>query len=246
MFDLSGHVALVTGAGQGVGAGVARALGAQGAAVAVNDVFDERATGVVEEIAAAGGRAATAVADVTDGDAVSAMVASVEATLGAVDILVNNAGIPSDGFQLKTFREMSVDDWDRFVDLNLYAVLHCTRAVIDGMCERGWGRIVTVSSEAGRHGAHIGISLYGAAKAGAVGFSRHLAKEVGPFGVTVNCVALGDIDRGVPDEARRRRYPVGRLGRPDDVAGAIVWLASEEAEWVTGQNVPVNGGYFTG
>ena len=247
MFDLSGRVALVTGAGQGVGAEVARTLARQGAAVAVNDLVEARAQSVVDEIlGVSGGRAAAVAADVTAVDAVHAMIAAVEASLGPVDILVNNAGIPADGFVLKQFREMSVDDWEPFIRLNLYATLYCSQAVVDGMCERGWGRIITVSSEAGRTGTSLGISLYGAAKAGAVGLSRHLAVELGPFGITVNCVSLGVIERADGGGGgMAKRYPARRLGRPADVAGAIAYLASDEAAWVTGQTLPVNGGIFT-
>ena len=246
MFDLSGRVALVTGAGQGVGAGIAAALAGQGAAVAVNDLYAERAAAVVDAIHEAGGRAAAVAADVTDPDAVQALVAESEQALGPVDILVNNAGIPASGIDLRPFRDTPVETWDRLVRLNLYGVLHCTRAVLDGMCERGWGRIVIVSSEAARHGTHIGISLYGAAKAGAVGFARHLATEVGGDGVTVNCVSLGIMELPGMSERMIRRYPTGRVGRPSDVAGAVCYLASDEAAWVTGQNLPVNGGVYTG
>jgi 3-oxoacyl-[acyl-carrier protein] reductase len=246
MFDLTGRVALVTGAGQGVGAEVARTLARQGAAVAVNDLYAARATDVVGEITAAGGSARAVEADVTDLDAVTTMVDAVTTGLGAVDILVNNAGIPTKGFTLKPFRETAPDDWEPFIRLNLYGTLNCTRAVVDGMCERGWGRIVTVSSDAGRAGTDLGIALYGAAKAGAVGLSRHLAVELGPFGVTVNCVSLGVIERDDGGGAgMAKRYPVRRLGRPADVAGAIAYLVSDEAAWVTGQTLPVNGGIFT-
>jgi len=246
MFDLSTRVALVTGAGRGVGAEVARTLARQGAAIAVNDLFAARARTVADQIVADGGRAETAEADITDVDAVSAMVANVETRLGPVDILVNNAGIPADGFALKQFREMTVDDWEPFIRLNLYGTLHCTRAVVDGMCERGWGRVVTVSSEAGRAGTGLGISLYGASKAAAVGLSRHLAVELGPFGVTVNCVSLGIIERADGGGAGMAKgYPTRRLGRPADVAAAIAYLASDEAAWVTGQTLPVNGGIYT-
>ena len=246
MFDLSRRVALVTGGGQGVGAEVARTLARQGAAVAVNDLYAARAQTVVDEIVADGGHAGAVAADITELDAVEAMVASVESRLGPVDILINNAGIPADGFVLKQFREMTVDEWEPVIRLNLYGTLHCTRAVVDGMCERGWGRVVTVSSEAGRTGTALGISLYGAAKAAAVGLSRHLAVELGPFGVTVNCVSLGVIERA--DGGGRgmaKGYPIRRLGRPADVAGAVAYLASDEAAWVTGQTLPVNGGIFT-
>ena len=239
-----GRVALVTGAGQGVGAGIATALGAAGAAVAVNDLHGDRAAAVAGQIRAAGGRAHPCEADVTDLAAVEAMVTDVAETLGPVDVLVNNAGIPADGFVPRPFRTMPVADWDRFVRLNLYGVLHGVKATVDGMCERGWGRIVTVSSEAGRMGLPGGISLYGASKAAAIGFSRHLALELLGTGVTANCVALGLMATG-PDDARRPPRPTTRLGDPADVAAAVCFLASDEAEWITGQVLGVNGGALT-
>ncbi len=242
--DLAGRVALVTGAGQGVGAGVAAALAAAGAATAVNDVHRDRAERVAGQIEADDGEARPFVADVTDLAAVQAMVRDVASTLGPVDVLVNNAGIPADGFVPRPFRDMPVEDWDRFVALNLYGVLHCTKATVDGMCERGWGRIVTVSSEAGRMGLPTGISLYGASKAAAIGFSRHLALELVGTGVTVNCVALGLMATG-PDDARRPPWPTARLGEPADVAAAICYLTSDAAAWVTGQVLGVNGGALT-
>jgi 3-oxoacyl-[acyl-carrier protein] reductase len=165
VFDLTGRVALVTGAGQGVGAGVARVLASRGAAVAVNDLVEERAGAVADAIRDAGGRAQVAAFDVTDGAAVALAVGRVGSSLGAIDVLVNNAGVPA-GMGLTRFREMSPDEWSRYVDLNLYGVLHCTRAVLDGMCERGFGRVVTISSGAGQVGLPIGVSLYGAGKGG--------------------------------------------------------------------------------
>ncbi len=240
---LDGRVALVTGAGQGVGAGIARALAAEGAAVAVNDLHVERADGVVSEIVSAGGHAVPAIADVTDLDAVRAMVTDVGASLGPVDVLVNNAGVP-EAFKLQRFRDMPVEDWDKFIQLNLYGVINCIHSVVDGMCDRGWGRIVTISSEAGRIGVGFGISLYGAGKAGAIGFSHHLATELIGTGVTVNCLSLG-LMAASPDDPRRPPPPTARLGRPEDVAGAVCYLASDGAEWITGQTLPVNGGHTT-
>jgi 3-oxoacyl-[acyl-carrier protein] reductase len=238
---LSGRVALVTGAGQGIGEGIAVALAVEGATVAVNDYHADRAERVVTRITDAGGRSVSAVADVTDLEAVLAMIADVETALGPVDVLVNNAGIPADGFVPRPFRDMPVEDWDKFIRLNLYGVLHGCKAVVNGMCERGWGRIVTVSSEGGRVGLPSGISLYGAGKAGALGFSRHLAAELIGTGVTVNSVALGLMATG-PDDARRPPWPTARLGTPDDVAGAVSFLASDAAAWITGQVLGVNGG----
>jgi 3-oxoacyl-[acyl-carrier protein] reductase len=242
--DLAGRVALVTGAGQGVGAGVAAELASAGAAVAVNDLQAERAERVAADLRAAGGQALAAVADVTDFDAVGRMVHEIVDRLGPVDVLVNNAGIPADGFALRPFRDMPVEDWDQFVRLNLYGVLHCTKATVDGMCERGWGRVVTVSSEAGRMGLPSGVSLYGAGKAAAIGFSRHLALELVGTGVTVNCVALGLMAAG-PDDHRRPPWPTARLGEPADVAVAVRYLASAGSAWVTGQVLGVNGGAVT-
>jgi 3-oxoacyl-[acyl-carrier protein] reductase len=239
-----GRVALVTGAGRGVGAGIAAALASAGAAVAVNDLDSGRAAATAARITVEGGRAHPCVADVTDLVAVEAMVADIETALGPVDVLVNNAGIPADGFVPRPFRAMPIDDWDKFVRLNLYGVLHGVKATVDGMCDRGWGRIVTVSSEAGRMGLPSGISLYGASKAAAMGFSRHLALELLGTGVTANCVALGLMATG-PDDGRRPPWPTARLGDPLDVAAAVCFLASDEAEWITGQVLGVNGGALT-
>jgi NAD(P)-dependent dehydrogenase (short-subunit alcohol dehydrogenase family) len=244
VFDLAGRVALVTGAGQGVGSGIASSLAAAGATVAVNDLVRDRAVAVADAL---GGGAVAVPFDVTDLEAVRAGVAEVARALGPVDVLVNNAGIPTAGFPQVAFRESDPALWRRFVDLNLYGVLNCTHTVVGGMCDRGWGRIVTISSEAGRLGLGIGVSLYGAAKAGAVGLMRHLAVEVAPSGVTANCLSLGLMDNvpGEWAEAMARRVPRRRLGSPADAGAAAVFLASDEAGWITGQVLPVNGGTAT-
>lgn len=247
MFDLSNRVALVTGAGRGVGAGIAQALARQGATVFVNDLHAERAQAVVAEIEAARGRAIASAFDVTDAAAVAEGIGRAERAAGRIDVLVANAGIPADGMQLQPFREMDPRSWRRFVDLNLYGVLHCTRAVLDGMCERGFGRIVGISSEAGRFGMPIGVSLYGASKAAAVAFMRHLAMEVDPSGVTANCLSLGAMDN-IPAPmaaAIASQLPLRRVGAPADVGAAVAYLASDDAGWITGQVLPVNGGYAT-
>lgn len=246
VYDLTGKVALVTGAGQGMGAGVAEELAAYGAAVAVNDLFEDRAATTVDAILAAGGRAVTAVADVRDRIAVDAAIAGVEAQLGPVDVLVHNAGIPADGFPLARFRELDPAHWDLWMAINYTGLLNLTKRVLDGMCERRWGRIVFVSSEAGRTGIGMGVACYGAAKAAAVQFCRHLSQEVARDGVTVNCLALGRMSANiVTQEAVRGAPPVGRLGMPLDVAAAVVYLASPEASFVTGQTLGVNGGAVT-
>jgi NAD(P)-dependent dehydrogenase (short-subunit alcohol dehydrogenase family) len=252
MFDLGGHRALVTGAGQGAGAGIARALAAQGAAVAVNDVVPERAELTADGIRAGGGRAVAVAFDITDAAAVSSGVDAATAGLGApVDILVNNAGVPA-GMAVAQFREMDHEQWRRFVDLNMYGNLHCIRAVLDPMVERRWGRIIQISSGAGRTGLAFGVSMYGASKSGIEGFVRHLSQEVARQGVTVNTLALGLLSNVVPEDSPvdavaslASSIPVGRLGRPEDVAAAVVYLASEEASWLTGQTIGLNGGSTT-
>jgi NAD(P)-dependent dehydrogenase (short-subunit alcohol dehydrogenase family) len=249
MFDLTGKVALVTGAGQSVGAGIARTLAAQGATVAVNDILDERAAATAATITEAGGRAAGFAFDVTDLDAVETSVAAIDGVLGPVDILVNNAGnAGAPGMVVSQFREMDPAVWERFVAVNLYGVLNCSRAVIDGMCERGWGRVITISSGAGVIGMRMGISIYAAAKSGAIGFMRHLAMEVARQGVTANTLALGLMGVQELSELTRdtaRQIPVGRLGSPEDVGAACAYLASEEAAWLTGQTINLNGGATT-
>jgi NAD(P)-dependent dehydrogenase (short-subunit alcohol dehydrogenase family) len=247
MFDLGGRVALVTGAGQGVGAGVAKLLAARGAAVGVNDLVRERAERVVAEISAAGGRAQAQAFDVTDAAAVRAGVAKLEAGLGPVDVLVNNAGVP-EGMQMVQFRDMQPEAWARYVDLNLYGVLHCTRAVLDGMCTRRFGRVITISSGAAQVGLGIGVSLYAAGKGGALAFMRHLAMEVARFGVTANSLALGlmaNAGGAAGIEGLERTIPLGRLGLPEDVGAAVIFLASREAGWITGQTLGLNGGTVT-
>jgi NAD(P)-dependent dehydrogenase (short-subunit alcohol dehydrogenase family) len=247
MFDLSGKVALVTGAGQNVGAGIARALAARGAAVAVNDLHGERAERVAKEIEGAGGRALAAPFDVTSLDATRSEIAAVKSRLGPIDVLVNNAGVP-DGMGLTRFRDYEPERWARMIDLNLYGVLHCTKAVVDDMCARRWGRIVTISSGAGQVGLPIGVSLYGAGKGGAIAFMRHLAIELARDGVTANTLALGLMSNAGDAAATKSiaaTVPVGRLGTPADVGAAVVYLASPEASWITGQTIGLNGGSTT-
>jgi NAD(P)-dependent dehydrogenase (short-subunit alcohol dehydrogenase family) len=243
-FDLAGKVALVTGAGQGVGAGIATTLAEHGAAVAVNDLDAGRATRTVEQIVAQGGRAQAALADVGDRVAVDEMVEGVRGSLGPVDVLVHNAGIPASGFPLAKFRELEPEAWEPFIRVNLYGMLHCARAVVDDMCRRGTGRIVFISSEAGRVGIGFGVSLYSSSKAGAVGFCRALSQEVAGDGVTVNCLSLG-LMASPETEFLAGGIPVGRAGTPADVAAAVLYLVSDEAAWVTGQTLPVNGGAVT-
>ncbi len=245
MFDLRGRVAMVTGAGRGIGAEIAKTLAAQGAAVAVNDFVPGTAEETVQAIVRAGGRAFASPFDVTDFDACEAGVASATAELGPIDILVNNAGGSPDGMWPTPFLDTPRERWADFIDMNLYGVLNCSRAVIASMAERGWGRIVSVSSDAARVG-NFGSSVYGAAKAGGEGLMRSLSKEYGPKGVTANSVVLGLIDT-VPKEFLESRdvgamYPMRRVGTAADVAAGIVYLVSDEAGWVTGHSLVINGG----
>jgi NAD(P)-dependent dehydrogenase (short-subunit alcohol dehydrogenase family) len=244
VFDLTGRVALVTGAGQGVGEGIARALAAQGASVVVNDVEPERATTVASSIENGGGTARPGVFDVTDLDAVRTAVAEI----GQIDVLVNNAGnAGTHQMGVQQFRDMDPQAWDAPIRVNLYGVLNCCHAVVDGMCDRNWGRIITISSGAGTSGVRIGVAPYSAGKGGSLAFSRTLALEVARQGVTVNSVAIGLM--GLPDPvvtaSMAKSIPVGRTGEPSDIGAACVWLASDEASWVTGQTIQVNGGSVT-
>ena len=253
LLDLTGRTVLVTGAGQGVGRQIALHCAAHGATVVVNDYHAERAAAVAAEIG--DGRALAERCDVTEYDDVLAMVARVEAAVGGVDVLVNNAGnagpVVDGTAAAPPFWETGPKDWEPWLGTNFFGVLNVTRAVLPGMVARGWGRVVTTISDAGRVG-EPNLVVYGGAKAGAAGFSRGLAKAVGRHGITVNCVSLGSIDTpGVAAlnadpavvEKSLRRYVIRRIGRPDDVAGLVLFLASESASWITGQTYPVNGGY---
>lgn len=244
MFDLKGRTALVTGAGRGVGAGIAIALAERGAVLAVNDVLAERAEQVAAEIVATGGTAVAADFDVTDYGAVATAAAALAHEIGAIDILVNNAGVPA-GMNVVKFVDSDPEEWRQYVDLNLYGVMNCCRALVPGMAERGWGRVITISSGAGTVGLNFGVSPYAAGKGGGISFMRHLALETAASGVTANTIAIGLIDNQSDASVTAglaRTIPVGRLGRPDDIAALCVYLASGEASWMTGQTIGLNGG----
>ncbi|MGC7101787.1 SDR family NAD(P)-dependent oxidoreductase [Amycolatopsis lurida] len=247
MFDLSGRTALVTGAGQNAGAGIARALAGQGAAVAVNDLVPARAEAVSKEIAAAGGQAVPVAFDVTELDAVREGVGRARGEFGRhIDILVHNAGIPAD-FGQGQFRTLDPARWRAPVEINLFGAMNCLSTVLGDMCDAGWGRIVQISSGSARTGSDQGLSLYGAAKSGVEGFIRHISQEAGPFGVTANTLALGLQTNAAGDAtaAIAARIPLRRLGEPEDVGAAVVYLASPEASWMTGQTLNLNGGSVT-
>jgi NAD(P)-dependent dehydrogenase (short-subunit alcohol dehydrogenase family) len=248
--DLTGRRVLVTGGGQGVGQGIARGFATAGAEVLVNDVHLDRAAAVVDEIHAGGGFAGPSVFDVTDYAAVARAVADAR-----IDILVNNAGNAGvEGFGDRSkFAESDPADWEPFLRVNLYGVMHCTRAVLPGMIAKGWGRVITIVSDAGRTG-DPNMAAYSAAKAGAAGLTRAVAVETGRHGITVNNIALGTMrtpategfwaDADNPTaKAMLQRYAVRRPGNPDDVASLAVFLATNQASWITGQTYPVNGGF---
>lgn len=238
-------VALVTGASRGIGRAIAVRLAADGAAVAVNYASSkDAAADVVSEIERAGGRAQSFPADVGEEAAVTELFEAVTADLGPVTILVNNAGIVRDGLLMR----MAAEDWDRVIEVNLRSVYLCTRAALRPMLKARWGRIVSITSVAGLSG-NAGQANYAAAKAGIVGFTRSIAKEVGSRGITVNAVAPGfittDMTAGMDDatlDQAKSQISVGRLGMPEEIASAVGYLASEEAAYVNGQVLVVDGG----
>jgi 3-oxoacyl-[acyl-carrier protein] reductase len=242
-FDLEKSRVLVTGASSGIGAGFAEAFARAGATVGI---CARRADRLAETAAAArdlGAEVHEWVTDLADIDQVDRLARDALDAMGGVDILVNNAGIPP-SMRIAPFRAQRPEDWRAYVDLNLYGVLHCVKATIDGMCQRGFGRVITISSGAGQTGLALGVSTYAAAKGGAISFMRHLALETAGFGVTANTLALGLMENAGGVAGVERSVPVGRLGTGRDVGAAVVWLAAE-GSWVTGQTIGINGGSLT-
>lgn len=250
-FGLSGRTALVTGAGRGVGAGIAHVLAAAGATVAVNDLHAARADSVVDAITGAGGAAVACPFDVTDGDGTAEALARVTDLVGDVDILVHNAGIPDGGGRPNRFVDMPPSDWQLQIDLNLVAMMRMVQVVLPRQIDNGWGRIVQISSGASSQGLPIGVGAYGAAKAGSEGLIRHLGVECGPHGVTANALALGLMEGlGRADDPAVQKMirgiPIGRLGTGADVGAAILWLCSEAGGLVNAQVIHLNGGTVFG
>ncbi len=241
MFSLQGRSALVTGASGGIGAAIARALHAQGAVVALSGTRREALEALAADL---GERVHVCPADLSAPAAPDALVAAAEAACGPLHILVNNAGLTRDMLALR----MKDEDWNTVLDINLSAPFRLCRAVLRGMLRRRAGRIVQIGSVVGTTG-NPGQGNYAASKAGLIGMSKALAQEVGSRGVTVNVVAPGFIETPMTEaltEAQRSRLldaiPLERMGRPADVAAAVVYLASDEAGWVTGATLHVNGG----
>jgi len=245
MSETTSRVALVTGGSRGIGRAVAERLAAEGHRVAVNYVANAAAAAeTVAAIEVAGGSAVAVQGDVGDEASVAAVVEKVSEELGPIEILVNNAGITRDDLLMR----MKPDAWDAVIETNLKSVYLCSRAALRGMLRARWGRIVNISSVSGVYG-NAGQANYAAAKAGVIGFTRSLAKEIGSRGITVNAVAPGFIETDMTadlgeaaTEAAVQQITMGRLGRPGEVASAVGYLASEDAAYITGQTIVVDGG----
>jgi 3-oxoacyl-[acyl-carrier protein] reductase len=246
MIDLSGRVALVTGASRGIGRAIAQRLAGQGAIV-VAAARGDHARAVVEEIGAAGARAEAVSLDVTEPGAAEQLVAATLERHARIDILVNNAGIARDQLLLRMKRE----DWDGVLATNLTAAFTLTQAVLKPMIRQHGGRIISISSVVGQSG-NAGQANYAASKAGLIGFTKSVALEVASRGITANVVAPGlietDMTRGLTEESREEwasKIPLRRLGTPADIASAVCFLASDEASYITGHVLAVNGGMYT-
>jgi 3-oxoacyl-[acyl-carrier protein] reductase len=256
--DLGGQIAFVTGAGQGAGRAIALALARHNAGgVAVNDYVADRAAAVVEEIRSLGVPALAVAADVGDYAQVASAMERTADALGGVTLLVNNAGNagPTATIRLSgPFWEAPPGEWDRYFRTNLQGVMNCCHVAVPGMIQKGRGRIVTIVSDAGRVGESK-LAVYSAAKAGAAGFIRALARETGRYGITANAVSLSTLEPPLEGAAKEAylaseqakahvsRYVLRRFGKPDDVAMMALFLCSDAASWITGQTYPVNGGY---
>ena len=244
MSDLSGKVAIVTGAAGGIGTGIAHAMAQAGAAVAVWDLDAPKAKDVADAI---GASAADVEVDITNRASVEAALAATESKLGSVDVLVNNAGIDKIG----PFLESEESMWERVVAVNYLGMVRCCHVVVPGMVERGRGRVVSIASDAGRVGSS-GEVVYSGTKGAVIAFSKALAREVAAQGVTVNVVSPGPTDTPLLDqvaEASQKLYdglaraiPMRRIGQPSDIAPAVVFLASDGAGYITGQTLSVSGG----
>ena len=251
MTSVSGRAAVVTGAGKGMGEAIARRLARDGFAVAILDLDIENAQRVADEIVATGHRALAVDVDVSDRGSVNTAMQQVRDAFGPILVLVNNAGIT--GF--KRFLEITDEQWDRIIKVNLNSAFYCTQAVVPDMVEAAWGRIVNISSSSAQTGSPY-MSHYASSKAGMIGMTKSLALELGPSGITVNTVPPGQIltpmmqssaDKGYLGDLDElaARLPVRRIGVPDDIAAACSYLCSDEAGYVTGQIIGVNGGRVT-
>jgi 3-oxoacyl-[acyl-carrier protein] reductase len=241
MFDIAGKSALITGASGGIGGAIARALHGAGANVALSGTRAESLNALSSEL---GKNAHVAPADLSDAQSVEGLIGLAEEVIGGVDILVNNAGLTRDMLSMR----LTDDDWQSVMDVNLTATFRLSRAVIRGMIKRRWGRIINIASVVGVTG-NAGQANYAASKAGMIGMSKSIAQEVASRGITVNCVAPGMIVTAMTDvlsDNQKARIldvvPAGRLGESEEIAAGVLYLASKEASYVTGQTIHINGG----
>ncbi len=241
---LNGEIALVSGASRGIGAAIAERLGKEGARVIGTATTAEGAVRITQNLAARGGRGA--VLDVTSQESIDALIADIEAKEGAIGILCNNAGITRDTLLLR----MKQDDWDAVIQTNLASVFRLSKAVLRGMMKARKGRIISITSVVGLTG-NAGQVNYAASKAGIIGFTKSLAREVGSRGITANAIAPGFIDTDMTralnetqHAALNAQIPLGRLGRPADIAAAVVFLCSADGAYITGETLHVNGGMY--
>jgi len=245
---LNGRIALVTGAGRGIGQSIALRLAQEGASVIVNDIILTNAESVAEDIKKMGQESLAIYADISKPDDVRQMFEQIKTRFGSLDILVNNAGCT----QNVSVLEMKDEDWDRILKINLYGVFYCSKAAIKLMIPNNYGKIVSISSVAGKQGGGVwGAAHYSAAKAGIIGFTKKLAKEVAQNNITVNAIAPGVIE--IPIENKKRlkvkadvakKTPIGRQGRPEEVAAAVSFLSSDDSSFITGETINVNGGLY--
>jgi len=248
--DLKGKIALVTGSGSGIGKAISLGLAKEGADIIINCLNLKHAEATASEVKGLGCRAIIALADVSNETAANEMVDKVVHEWGGIDILVNNAGVAS----LIMVEDMTKADWDKVMEVNLGGTFNCSRAVIETMKKRGGGAIINIASFAGKRMSMISGANYSASKAGILGFTRHLAYEVGPYKITVNAVCPGHVitpllEKGTTPEFReklKQQYPLGKLPTPEDIADAVVFLASCRARMITGTSIDVDGGVTLG
>jgi 3-oxoacyl-[acyl-carrier protein] reductase len=243
---LEGKVAIVTGGGRGLGEAICRSLAQEGAHIAVADLNLSDAEKAAAAIKKMGRKTVAVKVDVSLEKEVKEMVTKTLEALGTIDILVNNAGVCYQG----TVAEMSEEAWDRVLDINLKGTFLCSREVMPSLKQKKWGKIVNLGSLAGQVGGLVVGANYAVSKAGVICFTKSLAKELAPFGINVNCIAPGIIDtemtRAFPREEMIKSIPLRKLGEPQDVADAVLFLVSPESKYLTGQTISVNGGIYMG